>query len=41
MEILSVELDRVRARNWNAERVIIIQSLILERAQVVNNSAQM
>ena len=38
--ILSVELDGVRARNWNAQRVIVFQSVILQHAQVVNNSAQ-
>ena len=27
--ILSVELDGVRARKWNSERVIILQSFIL------------
>ena len=37
---LSVELDRVSARKWNAERVIVFQSVILQRAQGVNNSAQ-
>ena len=40
MGILSVELYRVRARNCNSERVIFFQSIILQRAQVVNNSAQ-
>ena len=38
--ILSVELDWVCARNWNAERVIVFQSVILQHAQGVNNSAQ-
>ena len=38
MGILSVELDRVRARKWNAERVTVFQSVILQRAQGVNNS---
>ena len=38
--ILSVELDRVHARKWNAKRVIVFQSLILQRAQGVKNSAQ-
>ena len=38
--ILSVELDRVRARKWNAERVIVFQSVILQRAQGINNSTQ-
>ena len=35
--ILSVELDGVRARNWNSERVIMFQSVILQCAQGVNN----
>ena len=38
--ILSVELDRIRARKWNDDRVIFFQSVILQRAQGVNNSAQ-
>ena len=38
--ILSVELDRVCSRKWNAERVIIFQSVTLQRAQGVNNSAK-
>ena len=38
--ILYVELDGVCARNWNAERVIVFQSIILQRAQGVNNPAQ-
>ena len=38
--ILSVELDGVRARRWDTERVIVFQSVILQRAQGVNNSAQ-
>ena len=38
--ILSVELDGVRARKWNAERVVFFQSVILEQDQGVNNSAQ-
>ena len=38
--ILSVELDRDRTRKWNYERVIVFQSVILQRAQGVNNSAQ-
>ena len=38
--ILSIELDGVRATKWNDERVIIFQSVILQRAQGVNNSAQ-
>ena len=39
--ILSVELDEVRARKWNTDRVVIFQSVILQRAQGINNSAQM
>ena len=38
--ILSVELDGVRARKWNSDRVIVFKSVILQRAQGVNNSAQ-
>ena len=38
--IMSVEIDRVLTRKWNAERVIVFQSVILKRAQGVNNSAQ-
>ena len=38
--ILSVELDCVRARKWNAEGVILFQSVILQYVQGVNNSAQ-
>ena len=38
--ILSVELDGFCARKWNAERVIVFQSVILQRAQGVNNFAQ-
>ena len=38
--ILSVELDGVCARKWNLERVILFQSVILQRAQGINNSAQ-
>ena len=40
MGILSVELEEVRGRKWNADRVIVFQSVILQRAQGVNNSAQ-
>ena len=40
MGILSVELDDVRDRKLNAERVIIFQSVILQHAQGVNNSTQ-
>ena len=36
--ILSIELDGFRARKWNAERVIFFQSVILQRAQGINNS---
>ena len=35
-----VELDRVCARKCNAERVIVFQSVILQRAQCDNNSPQ-
>ena len=38
--ILSIELDGVRARKWNTERMIIFQSLVLQRAQGINNSTQ-
>ena len=38
--ILSVELGSVPARNWNAEMVINIKSIILQHTQGVNNSAQ-
>ena len=31
--ILSVELDGIRARKWNAERVIIFQSVILQHTR--------
>ena len=37
---LYVELDGVRARKWNAERVTVFQSIILQYTQGVNNSAQ-
>ena len=40
VEILSVELDGVHTRKWNAERVIVFQSVMLQRAQGVNNSEQ-
>ena len=33
--ILYVELDRVRARNWNSERVIVFKSVILQRTKVL------
>ena len=35
---LSVDLNGVQARKWNFERVIVVQSVILQRAQGVNNS---
>ena len=38
--ILSVEVDRIHARKWNAERVIVFHTVILQRGQGVNNSAQ-
>ena len=38
--ILSVELAGVCARKWNNKRVVVFQSVILQRAQGVNNSAQ-
>ena len=38
--ILSVELDRVRDRKWNSERVIIFQFVKLQCTQGVNNYAQ-
>ena len=38
--ILSIELDRFSARKWNVERVIIFQSVILQRSQGINNSAK-
>ena len=40
LEILSVELDGVCARKWNAERVIVFQSVMLQHSQGVNNSVQ-
>ena len=39
--VLSVELDGVCARKWNAESVIVFQYNILQCAQGVNNSAQL
>ena len=36
----SVKFDGVRARNWNAEMVIVFQSVIQQHAQGVINSAQ-
>ena len=38
--ILSLELEGVFARKWNDERVIVFQSITLQLAQSVNNSAQ-
>ena len=38
--ILSVKLNGVRARNWNAEMVIVFQSVIQQHDQGVINSAQ-
>ena len=38
--ILSIELDGVCARKWNDERVIVFQSIILQRAQGVKKSAK-
>ena len=38
--ILSVEFDRVCARKWNTEGVIVLQFVILQRVQGVNTSAQ-
>ena len=38
--ILSVELDDVRSRKWNAERVIVFQSVILQRTQGDKNYEQ-
>ena len=35
---LSVELDDIQAWKWNSERVIVFQSVILKRAQYVNNT---
>ena len=35
---LLVELNGVRAQKWNYERAIIFQSVILQRAQAVNNA---
>ena len=35
---LSVELDEVRARKCNSERLIMFQSVFLQRVQGVNNS---
>ena len=38
--IMYVELDGVRDSKWNAETVMVFQSIILQRAQGLNNSAQ-
>ena len=38
--IMSIELDRFRAKKWNAERVTVFQSVILQRSHGVNNSAK-
>ena len=38
--IVSVELDRVSARKWNLDRVVVFQSVIIQRVQGANNSAQ-
>ena len=38
--ILSIEIDGVCVRKWNADRVIVFQYVILQLAQGVNNSAQ-
>ena len=38
--ILSVEFDEVHDRKENTERAIFFQSVILQRAQFINNSAQ-
>ena len=38
--IMSVKLDRVCARKWNAERMIVFNFVILQLAQDINNYAQ-
>ena len=38
--VLSIELDRVCARKWNAERMIVFNFVILQLAQDINNYAQ-
>ena len=38
--IMYVELDRVHARKCNAERVIVFQSVMFQRAKGGNNSAK-
>ena len=40
VEILSVELDCVRAMKWIVDRVIVFQYVVLQRAHGINNSAQ-
>ena len=40
LRIQSVELDGVRARKWNADGVIIYQSVLPQHAQGLNNSVQ-
>ena len=35
---LSVELDHIHARKWNTKRVIIFQSIILQRIQPVTDA---
>ena len=34
---LSVDLENVRSRKWNSEKMIFFQSVILQRSQGVNN----
>ena len=38
--ILSVELVGVHSRKWNTRRVIVFQSVMLQRAKGINNSVQ-
>ena len=40
VEILSVQIDRFCAKNSNDETVAVFQSIILQRAQGVNNYVQ-
>ena len=40
MGIVSVEIDGVCSQKWNADWVIVFQSVILQHAQGINNSAQ-
>ena len=35
---ISVDINGVRARKWNSDRVIVFQSVILQRVQGVNNA---